>query len=124
VVGQQVRIRLDSDEYGLYTPGSQGCEFMAMQGLEMRRRRFGGDDPRNIVNRLTAGGANGIQIEQSLAARSGSWAAIADAVAEVYRRKLGRVPRPWQDGIRSSFGWVWNAVSRLVAKRPRRPQGG
>src|SRR5207344_2608880 len=26
---------------------------------------YGGDDPCNIVNRLTAGGGNGIQIEQS-----------------------------------------------------------
>jgi phage replication-related protein YjqB (UPF0714/DUF867 family) len=57
---------------------------------------LGGDDPRNIVNRLTAGGANGIQIEQSFAARSSSWAAIADAVAEVYRPKLRRFPRPWR----------------------------
>lgn len=52
--------------------------------------RFGGDDPRNIVNRLTAGGMNGIQIEQSVAARSCHWAAIADAVALVYGRKLRR----------------------------------
>ena len=29
----------------------------------------GGDDPCNIVNRLTIGGANGVQIEQTLAAR-------------------------------------------------------
>jgi phage replication-related protein YjqB (UPF0714/DUF867 family) len=50
--------------------------------------RFGGDDPGNIVNRLTAGGANGIQIEQSLQARSDHWRAIADAVADVYHPKL------------------------------------
>lgn len=49
---------------------------------------FGGDDPRNIVNRLTAGGANGIQIEQSLQARSSHWPAIAEAVADVYGPKL------------------------------------
>lgn len=30
---------------------------------------FGGDDERNIVNRLSAGGMGGIQIEQSLTAR-------------------------------------------------------
>jgi phage replication-related protein YjqB (UPF0714/DUF867 family) len=46
---------------------------------------FGGDDPDNIVNRLTAGGHGGIQIEQSLAARTGHWAAIAEAVAQIYR---------------------------------------
>ena len=54
----------------------------------------GGDDPRNIVNRLTTGGANGIQIEQSPLARSGdNWAAVADAVAAVYERTLA-VPAP------------------------------
>ena len=46
---------------------------------------FGGDDPDNIVNRLTVGGANGIQIEQSLGARTEHWADIAEAVASVYR---------------------------------------
>jgi phage replication-related protein YjqB (UPF0714/DUF867 family) len=45
---------------------------------------FGGDDPHNIVNRLTAGGDNGVQIEQSLSARQSHWADIADAVAAVY----------------------------------------
>ncbi len=49
---------------------------------------FGGDDPCNIVNRLSAGGAGGIQIEQSLPAREDHWRAIADAVAEVYRPRL------------------------------------
>jgi hypothetical protein len=46
---------------------------------------FGGDDPTNIVNRLTADGTGGIQIEQSLTARVSHWADIADAVASVYR---------------------------------------
>jgi phage replication-related protein YjqB (UPF0714/DUF867 family) len=50
---------------------------------------FGGDSPHNIVNLLTAGGANGIQIEQSPRARSSHWQDIADAVANVYNRKLG-----------------------------------
>jgi phage replication-related protein YjqB (UPF0714/DUF867 family) len=55
---------------------------------------FNGESPRNIVNRLTAGGANGIQIEQSPLARSGNnWAAVADAVAAVYDRTLP-VPAP------------------------------
>lgn len=48
----------------------------------------GGDDPRNIVNRLTENGAHGIQIEQPLEARSGHWLAIADVVADVYAAKL------------------------------------
>ncbi len=49
---------------------------------------FGGDDPCNIVNRLSAGGAGGIQIEQSPKAREDHWRAIADAVADVYRPTL------------------------------------
>jgi phage replication-related protein YjqB (UPF0714/DUF867 family) len=46
---------------------------------------FGGDDRHNIVNRLTVDERNGIQIEQSLTARTGHWREIADAVASVYR---------------------------------------
>jgi phage replication-related protein YjqB (UPF0714/DUF867 family) len=49
---------------------------------------YGGDSPRNIVNRLTAGGEIGIQIEQSFSARESYGHAIADAVADVYRAKL------------------------------------
>ena len=52
---------------------------------------YDGDNARNIVNRLTAGGANGVQIEQSLEARDGFWKAIADAVASVYSEALSRV---------------------------------
>ena len=50
--------------------------------------QYGGDDPRNIVNRLAAGGVGGIQIEQSLAARRDHGPAIADAVAAVFGRQL------------------------------------
>jgi phage replication-related protein YjqB (UPF0714/DUF867 family) len=61
-------------------------------GIQVRiavpSENYDGDSPRNIVNRLTEGGANGIQIEQSLEARNGFWAAIADAVASVYNEKL------------------------------------
>jgi phage replication-related protein YjqB (UPF0714/DUF867 family) len=49
---------------------------------------FNGNDPRNIVNRLTANSTKGkgsIQIEQSLQARKQYGTAIADAVADVYR---------------------------------------
>jgi phage replication-related protein YjqB (UPF0714/DUF867 family) len=48
--------------------------------------RFNGDDPNNIVNRLANG--NGIQIEQSAAARDDHWEKIADAVARVYDRRI------------------------------------
>jgi phage replication-related protein YjqB (UPF0714/DUF867 family) len=50
---------------------------------------YGGDSRQNIVNRLTADGESGIQIEQSRQARSSLWQKIADAVADVYDRKLG-----------------------------------
>jgi phage replication-related protein YjqB (UPF0714/DUF867 family) len=49
---------------------------------------LGGDDPQNIVNRLTAGGENGIQLEQKLGPREKYALAIADAVATVYESKL------------------------------------
>lgn len=49
---------------------------------------FGGDHPQNIVNRLTAGGKNGIQIEQKIGPRQKYALAIADAVAKVYDSKL------------------------------------
>jgi len=51
--------------------------------------QFGGDDKRNIVNRLTAGGRHGIQIEQKKGPRVKYALSIADAVAEVYDSELG-----------------------------------
>jgi len=48
--------------------------------------RFNGDDPRNIVNRLSP--AHGIQLEQSLRARRDFGPMIADAVASFYSRIL------------------------------------
>jgi phage replication-related protein YjqB (UPF0714/DUF867 family) len=51
--------------------------------------RFNGDDPRNIVNRLTIGGANGVQIEQSALAREAPHSdKIAEADAQVYRSRM------------------------------------
>jgi phage replication-related protein YjqB (UPF0714/DUF867 family) len=47
-----------------------------------------GDDPANIVNRLTNGGHNGVQLEQSEEARDGFWREIAHAVVCVYRSTL------------------------------------
>ncbi len=47
--------------------------------------RFNGDDGSNIVNRLTIGGQNGVQIEQSPLARTAHGDDIADAVADVYQ---------------------------------------
>jgi phage replication-related protein YjqB (UPF0714/DUF867 family) len=47
---------------------------------------YGGDNPKNIVNRLA--NCNGIQIEQSKTAREQYWQKIAEAVASVYRDKI------------------------------------
>ena len=64
----------------------------------------GGDSPRNIVNRLTANGANGIQIEQSLDARTNHWQDIADAVAKVYDAKVGLLhPDPVRSAAHQSM---------------------
>jgi phage replication-related protein YjqB (UPF0714/DUF867 family) len=48
--------------------------------------KFDGDNPCNIVNRITAGGVGGIQIEQSLETRENHGDKIADAVVAVFRR--------------------------------------
>jgi hypothetical protein len=50
---------------------------------------FGGDDKRNVVNRLTAGGRHGIQIEQKKGPREKYARPIADAIANVYDSELG-----------------------------------
>ena len=66
-------------------------------GIEVRiagpSDTFDGDSPSNIVNRLTAGGNNGVQIEQSIEARRRFWEPIAHAVALVYAGKLSCVDR-------------------------------
>jgi phage replication-related protein YjqB (UPF0714/DUF867 family) len=67
----------------------------AITGSDLRlhiassEEKFGGHSLRNIVNRLTVGGANGIQLEQSPRALASHWRDIADAVADFYDPKLG-----------------------------------
>ena len=75
---------------------------------------FNGDSPRNIVNRLTAGGTNGVQIEQSLTAREQHWAEIAEAVARVYETRLRRVPTSWVDRARALLERVRQLVRRFT----------
>jgi phage replication-related protein YjqB (UPF0714/DUF867 family) len=53
---------------------------------------FGGDDPENLVNRLTIERAYGVQIEQSDDARDRHGLDIADAVADVYAARLRPLP--------------------------------
>lgn len=50
--------------------------------------QFGGDDKRNIVNRLTAGGANGIQIEQKIGPREKYAQRIAEAIGDRFLTRL------------------------------------
>lgn len=56
--------------------------------ITQQHKKFGGESPRNIVNRLTASGANGVQLEQKFSVRERYGQAIADAVAEVYKSEL------------------------------------
>jgi phage replication-related protein YjqB (UPF0714/DUF867 family) len=77
---------------------------------------FNGDDPNNIVNRLTAGGENGVQIEQSLTARTKHWDKIADAVAEVYAARLWRARPSWLDQAVSVYGRLRAALRRVVSR--------
>jgi phage replication-related protein YjqB (UPF0714/DUF867 family) len=50
---------------------------------------LGGDDPANIVNRLTVNRKHGIQIEQDDDVRDHHWREVAEAVSGVYARILG-----------------------------------
>ncbi|MGH8531161.1 MAG: poly-gamma-glutamate hydrolase family protein [Gammaproteobacteria bacterium] len=67
--------------------GVVGAEFTVH--ITTPNEKFGGDDEQNIVNRLTASGKNGIQIEQKIGPRAKYALDIADAVAYVYDCKLG-----------------------------------
>jgi hypothetical protein len=56
--------------------------------------RLGGDDPANIVNRITVGRRHGVQVEQDDHVREHRWREVADAVATVYARILGTAAAP------------------------------
>jgi len=68
---------------------------------------LGGTDGRNIVNRITANGRGGVQIEQGPAARDEYALVIADAIVRVYRARLRR---------RSAY----RALRRLLIRLMRR----
>jgi phage replication-related protein YjqB (UPF0714/DUF867 family) len=74
---------------------------------------YGGDDPRNIVNRLSPCG--GIQIEQGSIPRDAHGEAIADAVAEVFRP----TPRP-RGGIAGVLSSAWEAVTTFIGRLRQR----
>jgi phage replication-related protein YjqB (UPF0714/DUF867 family) len=72
---------------------------------------FGGDDPNNIVNRLSPCG--GIQIEQGEIPRRDHGGDIADAVADVFRPPEPREPSP-RSGIEGVLARLWEKVLSLV----------
>lgn len=78
--------------------------------------QFGGDDPRNIINRLTIRSAGGIQIEQSLDARRDHGTAIADAVATVYARRLHRRRPPRPAALNDLIEWIRKAARRVLGR--------
>ena len=93
-------------------------------GLDVRvalpTERYGGDDPDNIVNRLSPCG--GIQIEQGADPRADHGCDIADAVADCFRpTTLGREPST-RRGIEGMLARVWEAAQSLVDRlRGRHP---
>jgi phage replication-related protein YjqB (UPF0714/DUF867 family) len=73
--------------------------------------RYGGDDPNNIVNRLSPCG--GIQIEQGPSARADHGLDIADAVAELFRPRRPRDHRVITDVLARLWQKVQSTVDRL-----------
>jgi len=102
--------------------GIVGSDFTVQ--ITKPHEQFGGDSPLNIVNRLTVGAANGIQIEQKIRPREKYAKPIADAVADVYDARLGLFTICWGGGIWRFLACLWYAVRRLVARRSRRTFGG
>jgi phage replication-related protein YjqB (UPF0714/DUF867 family) len=82
---------------------------------------FNGDSPDNIVNRLTKGGANGVQIEQGLDVRKEHWAEIAEAVARVYETHLRHAYPSWVDRARSVLARARHLLRRLTRNEERLP---
>ena len=80
---------------------------------------FGGDDPDNIVNRLTVDGVGGLQIEQNLPARRDHGTAIADAVAGVYARLLLPHRTPWLERVREVLEWFAERTRLLLGSGSR-----
>jgi hypothetical protein len=118
-----------NDERGVLIGGSAPSELkervrQAIQGvlptnLKVRvagpDERYGGDDPKNIVNRLSPCG--GIQIEQGATPREVHGQDIADAVADVFRPARS----PDRHGARGILVQAWEqARATLDRLRGRR----
>jgi phage replication-related protein YjqB (UPF0714/DUF867 family) len=82
--------------------------------------RYGGDDPDNIVNRLSPCG--GIQIEQGLSPRRDHGCQIADAVADFFRPPTAPRTSSARGMIAGVLARVWEAAQSLVDRvRGRHP---
>jgi phage replication-related protein YjqB (UPF0714/DUF867 family) len=94
-------------------------------GLDVRvalpGEQYGGDDPNNIVNRLSPCG--GIQIEQGPSARDDHGCDIADVVAEFFRPPTGPRETWARGGIARVLARAWEAVQSLVDRLRRRHPG-
>jgi phage replication-related protein YjqB (UPF0714/DUF867 family) len=94
----------------------QAIQQVLPAGLDVRvalsTERYGGDDPNNIVNRLSPCG--GIQIEQGATPRGDHGCDIADVAADFFRP----APAPRESwarrGIEGVLARVWEAAQSLV----------
>jgi len=95
----------------------QAIQDVLPEGLHVRvatpDERYGGDDPSNIVNRLSPCG--GIQIEQGSVPRDDHGLAIADAVAELFRPR-----RRAAGGVAGMLGRAWETAQSLLGRLRRR----
>jgi phage replication-related protein YjqB (UPF0714/DUF867 family) len=93
-------------------------------GLEVRvarpNERFGGDDPSNIVNRLSPCG--GVQIEQGISPRRDHGRDIADAVADVLHPATPP-SRRWVRAIQDVLARASEAARSLVDRLRERRRG-
>jgi phage replication-related protein YjqB (UPF0714/DUF867 family) len=102
----------------------QAIQQVLPAGLDVRvalpTERFGGDDPNNIVNRLSPCGA--IQIEQGPSPRGDHGCDIADVVADFFRPATAPRESWTRRGIEGVLARVWEAAQSLVDRlRGRRP---
>jgi phage replication-related protein YjqB (UPF0714/DUF867 family) len=102
----------------------QAIQQVLPAGLHVRvalpNERFGGDDPNNIVNRLSPCG--GIQIEQGTRPRADHGCDIADVVADAFRPPTARRQAWLRHGIAGLLTRVRKATQSLVDRlRGRHP---
>jgi hypothetical protein len=95
-------------------------------GLDVRvalpTERYGGDDPDNIVNRLSPCG--GIQIEQGPSPREDHGCDIADVVADFFRPTLTPRESSARHRIEGVAARAWEAAQSLVDRLRGRQREG